>query len=94
MSWRPYPAATAACHWPDSAANSGGASPRAASITRSTSFSAHSSALPGRVGYGGPRRAGTGKVNAGYERRLGADQVAQLVRDRAEHLGRPGAAGD
>ena len=43
MSWRPCPAATAACHWPESAASSGGASPPAAPIARSTSFSAHSS---------------------------------------------------
>ena len=43
MSSRPCPAATAACHWPESAASSGGASPRAAAIARSTSFSAHAS---------------------------------------------------
>jgi hypothetical protein len=43
MSWRPCPAATAACHWPESAASSGGVSPGAAPIARSTSLSADSS---------------------------------------------------
>src|SRR5690242_18883690 len=42
---------------------------------------------------GTPRRADTGEVNAGDERRLGADQPAELVRDRGAHLVRPGAAG-
>src|SRR6266478_2780601 len=50
-------------------------------------------ALPGRARRGNPRRVGTGKVNAGDERRLGADQPAELVRDRREHLARAGAAG-
>jgi len=34
-----------------------------------------------------------GELDTGHERRLGADEVAQLVGDRAEHLGRPRAAG-
>ena len=38
-------------------------------------------ALPGQV------------INAGDERRLGTDQAAQLIGDRAEHLGRPRPAG-
>jgi len=38
-------------------------------------------ALPGRV------------INAGDERRLGAGQAAELIGDRAEHLGRPRPAG-
>jgi len=32
-------------------------------------------------------------INAGEERRLGTDQPAQVIRDRREHLRRPGAAG-
>ena len=39
------------------------------------------SALPGQV------------INAGDERRLGTDQVAELIGDRGEHLGRPRPAG-
>ncbi len=37
--------------------------------------------LPGRV------------IKAGDERRLGADQAAEFIGDRGEHLGRPRAAG-
>jgi hypothetical protein len=32
-------------------------------------------------------------INAGDERRLGADQAAELIGDRGEHLGRPRPAG-
>ena len=32
-------------------------------------------------------------INAGDERRPGADQAAELIGDGGEHLGRPGAAG-
>ncbi len=41
MSWQPCPAATAVCHWPESAASCGSVLPRAALIAKSTSFSAH-----------------------------------------------------
>jgi hypothetical protein len=34
-----------------------------------------------------------GKVHTGHKRRLGADEVAQLIGVRAEPLGRPGAPG-
>ena len=34
-----------------------------------------------------------GELNTGHERRLGADEVAQLIGDRAEYLGRPGTPG-
>jgi len=34
-----------------------------------------------------------GELNLVHERRLGADEVAQLIGDRAEHLGRPGTTG-
>jgi hypothetical protein len=41
----------------------------------------------------GPRPVAAGEFDTSHERRVGADQVAELVGDRVEHLGRPRTAG-